>query len=306
MERRVVAVVGPTASGKSDIAFLIAKELKTEIISADSRQIFKELNIGTAKPSKNYLDEIKHHFIDTISITEKYDVGKFVDEARLIIKKLHDENKIPVVVGGSGLYIHSLLYGIFEGPEADDDLRKSLEKEIEKNGIESLVEKLKSLDPETYSRIDKNNPRRIIRAIEVIYKTGKPISQLQKQTTLKPDYDVKLIGLNWDRKVLYERINSRVDKMIANGLVDEVRKIIDQYGSNINIILYTVGYKEVIEYFNGNISMEEMIQLIKRNTRRYAKRQMTWFRKNKEIIWMDVKSESEFPLIAQKIIQTFK
>lgn len=303
MEKRVLAIVGPTASGKSKLAIQIAQKLNSEILSADSRQIYKELTIGTAKPTEEELIKFKHHFINHISINENYNVGKFFKEATEIISKLHNENKIPIVVGGTGLYINSLLYGIFEGPSSDNQIRQTLEKELREIGLHSLLKKLEEVDPETHKRIDKNNPRRIIRALEVYYITGKPISLLQKEKHLKPDYKNFLFGLNWDRKILYERINYRVDKMIKDGLIDEVKFILNKFGENINVVLQTVGYKEVIQFLKNEITYNEMIELIKRNTRRYAKRQLTWFRKDKNIVWFDVQSEENFENITNKIIE---
>ncbi|MEJ5306536.1 MAG: tRNA (adenosine(37)-N6)-dimethylallyltransferase MiaA [Ignavibacteria bacterium] len=302
MERRVLAIVGPTASGKSKLAIKIAQRLKTEIISADSRQIFKELTIGTAKPDEEDLKKIKHHFINHISLNEQYDVGKFVKEAEKIINELHSLNKIPIVVGGSGLYINSLLYGIFEGPSADEEIRQSLEKELREKGLESLCQKLMEFDPETCAKIDKNNPRRIIRALEVYYLTGKPISQIQREKHKTPEFETLIFGLKWERQKLYERINRRVDQMIKAGLIDEVQNILKKFGGDVNVALQTVGYKEVIEFLNEEISYDDMIELIKRNTRRYAKRQLTWFRKDKNIQWIEIQSEDEFEEIAERII----
>lgn len=302
MERRVLTIVGPTASGKSKLGIEIAKHLDTEIISTDSRQIYRELSIGTAKPSNEELNIIKHHFINNVSLIEKYDVGKFVKEAKEIINQLHSKNKIPVVVGGSGLYINSLLYGIFEGPSADNEIRIALEKEINEKGIEALLIQLKNFDPETYEKIDRKNPRRIIRALEVYYLTGKPISQLQKEKHNRPEYEKLIFGLQWERKKLYERINKRVDEMIASGLIEEVKEIVDKFGEDVNVVLQTVGYKEVIEYLKGKINYDEMIELIKRNTRRYAKRQLTWFRKDKNIQWIDVQSEEDLNRVAEQIL----
>jgi tRNA dimethylallyltransferase len=302
MERRVLAIVGPTASGKSKLGIEIAQKLQTEIISADSRQIYKELSIGTAKPNENDLKKVKHHFINHISLIEKYDVGKFVKEANEIINQLHSENKIPIVVGGSGLYVNSLLYGIFEGPSADENIRQELEKELQENGIESLLEKLRKFDLETYEKIDKKNPRRIIRALEVYYLTGRPISQLQKEKNQKSDFENLVFGLQWERKKLYERINQRVDEMINAGLVYEVKEILSKFGEDVNIALQTVGYKEVIEFLKGKISYDEMIELIKKNTRRYAKRQLTWFKKDKNIRWIEIQLEEDFNKVAKQII----
>lgn len=303
MERRVIAIVGPTASGKSELGFLIAKKLNSEIISADSRQIYKELNIGTAKPQKNFLDEIKHHFIDHISITENYDAGRFVKEATEIIKQLHQKNKIPVIVGGSGLYINSLLYGIFEGPSADESIRKNLQYRLKTQGISSLLDELSQVDPVTFEKIDKNNPRRIIRALEVFYLTGKPISVLHLEKHRIPDYEKFLFALDWDRIELYERINKRVDIMIENRLIDEVRYILKNYGESVNVVLQTVGYKEIISYLKTEITLEKAIELIKRNTRRYAKRQLTWFRKDKNINWLKVNLSTKFEEIVDSIIK---
>lgn len=303
MEKRVVAIVGPTASGKTKLGIELAIKLNSEIISADSRQVFKELTIGTAKPDINELMKVKHHFIHHISINEKYDVGKFVQEASEVIRNLHNQNKIPVVVGGSGLYINSLLYGIFEGPPADDLIRKNLELELQNSGIQSLLNKLKKIDPETFDRIDKNNPRRIIRALEVYYLTGFPISVLQKVKHKKPDYEILIFGLNWERKLLYERINNRVEQMIQMGLIEEVKEVISKFGENINTVLQTVGYKETIQFLKNEIDYSEMVELIKRNTRRYAKRQLTWFRKNKDIHWFNLQSEKDFVQIVNQITQ---
>jgi tRNA dimethylallyltransferase len=306
MERRVLAIVGPTASGKTKLAIEIAQFLNTEIISADSRQIYRELTIGTAKPSSDELRKIKHHFINNVSLIEKYDVGKFVKEAKEIINHLHSMDKIPIIVGGSGLYINSLLYGIFEGPSADEEIRIQLEKELREEGIESLLKKLKEVDPETHNKIDKKNPRRIIRALEVYYLTGQPISQLQKEKHHKPDFDNLIFGLQWDRKKLYERINQRVDEMIKVGLVDEVKEIVNKFGEDVNVVLQTVGYREVIDYLKGKTTYNEMIELIKRNTRRYAKRQLTWFRKDKNIQWMEIQSEEDLNKIARQIINQIR
>jgi len=303
MERRVIAIVGPTASGKSEIAFRLAKVLDTEVISADSRQIYKELKLGTVKPPENYLNEIKHYFIDHISISEKYDVGKYVKEAKNVIENLHQRNKIPIIVGGTGLYINALLYGLFEGPSASEEIRYKLEKDFKERGIDFLLYKLKDVDPITYEKIDKNNPRRIIRALEVYYLKGIPISSLHVKT-VKPEYEKYVFGLKWDRKILYERINMRVEMIIESGLIDEVKNLVKIFGRDNQIIIETVGYKEILGFLEGKLTFNETIELIKRNTRRYAKRQMTWFRKNKEIVWLEITSNSEMDSVIQKILQT--
>ncbi len=303
MERRVIAIAGPTCSGKSDIAFQLAKKIQTEIVSADSRQIYKELTIGTAKPPQAYLNEIRHHFINHISITNSYDVGKYSTEAIQIIERIFSQHKIPIVVGGSGLYINSLLYGIFEGPSADIKVRKKLENELLEKGIDFLFEKLKKVDEKTAEKIDRENPRRIIRALEVFEISGRPISQLQSEKPIKRNYDFHIIGINWNRKILYERINRRVDSMMKDGLVDEVEEVLS-FGIDKNLnALQTVGYKEVIDFLERKINYEEMIELIKRNTRRYVKRQMTWFKKDKNIKWLDVGDNLEIDLMVERIMK---
>lgn len=303
MERRVLTIVGPTASGKSKLGLILAQKLNSEIISADSRQIYKELNIGTAKPNKKDLEIVKHHFINHISITENFDVGRFVREAKEIINYLHEQNKIPIIVGGTGLYVNSLLYGIFEGPSANNDVRERLKKLSDTYGLNYLVNLLKEVDPITYKRIDKNNFVRVIRALEVYFLTGVPISKLQREKHVAPDFENFIFGLQWDRKMLYERINARVLSMLDNGLIDEVRNILNEFGEDINIVLQTVGYEECIQFIKGKISLDEMIMLIQRNTRRYAKRQLTWFRKDKNIYWLDINSENDFNDISNYIIQ---
>lgn len=302
MERRLIAIVGPTCSGKSDLAFQIAKELQTEIISADSRQIYNELTIGTAKPPVEYLNKIKHHFIDHISIDETYNVGIYSKESEKIIDDLFSNGKIPIVVGGSGLYISSLLYGIFDSPEVDLEIRKKLEFELEESGLQLLIEKLKKADFKTYSKIDLKNPRRVIRALEVFESTGFPISQLQKMGSSQKNFTFKIFGLNWDRKILYSRINKRVLQMIDAGLIEEVTEIMKNHSPENTTILHTVGYKEVIDYLKGNITQDKMTELIQRNTRRFAKRQMTWFRKNKKIQWLNLQDESDLVSIKKEIL----
>jgi len=306
MERRLIVIVGPTCSGKSDLAFQIAEELNTEIISADSRQIYKELTIGTAKPPQEYLQKVKHHFIDHISIDQDYNVGIYSKQSEEIIEEIFSRNKIPIVAGGSGLYTNALLYGIFESPEIDSEIRKSLEHECEKLGLSFLIKKLKKADLETYLKIDLKNPRRVIRALEVYESTGIPISQLHKMNAVQKSFTSKIFGLNWERKILYSRINERALNMIESGLIKEVEGIIKNHSQENITVLQTVGYKEVIEYLKGNFTRTQMIELIQRNTRRYAKRQMTWFRKQKDIHWFEVKSEKDFSLIKDKIIKKFR
>jgi tRNA dimethylallyltransferase len=306
MERRLIGIVGPTCSGKSDLAFQLAEEFGSEIISADSRQIYKELTIGTAKPPKEYLNKIKHHFIDHISIDQIYNVGLYSRQSEEIIDKIFLKKKIPIVVGGSGLYVNALLYGIFSSLEIDSEIRKGLEHKREKLGLSFLIGELKKVDFETYLKIDLKNPRRVLRALEVYESTGIPISQLHKMNAVQKNFTSKIFGLNWERKILYARINDRVLKMIEFGLIEEVQGIIKNHSPENTTVLQTVGYKEVVEYLKGNIKTPQMIGLIQRNTRRYAKRQMTWFRKNREIHWYNLKNESDISSIKDKILKDFR
>ncbi len=302
MERKVIVIVGPTSSGKTKVGISLAQKLHTEIISADSRQIYKKLTIGTAKPTQDELRTIKHHFIDFLDPDEDYNVSRFETDSLKVIDELISQGKIPIVVGGSGLYIKALTEGIFNSVDTDDEYREELKEKHEKFGDEYLYEELKKVDPQSASGMISQNWKRVMRALEVFHLTGEPIWKMQENYERKVDYNFILFGLNWDRKILYTNIEKRVNEMIANGLVDEVKNILSLgYSKNINS-LNTVGYKEIISYLNNEISLDRAIELIKRNTRRYAKRQMTWFRKTENIYWLTC-DENTFPeqLISQII-----
>jgi len=302
MERKVIVIVGPTCSGKTKVGISLAQKLHTEIISADSRQIYKKLTIGTAKPTQDELRTIKHHFIDFLDPDEDYNVSRFETDSLKVIDELISQGKIPIVVGGSGLYIKALTEGIFNSVDTDDEYREELKEKHEKFGDEYLYEELKKVDPQSASGMISQNWKRVMRALEVFHLTGEPIWKMQENYERKVDYNFILFGLNWDRKILYTNIEKRVNEMIANGLVDEVKNILSLgYSKNINS-LNTVGYKEIISYLNNEISLDRAIELIKRNTRRYAKRQMTWFRKTENIYWLTC-DENTFPeqLISQII-----
>jgi len=292
MERRVIVIAGPTASGKTAFAIKIAEKLGTEIISADSRQLYKNLNIGTAKPSAEELSEIKHHFIDLLEIDEDYNVGKFESHALEVIRKLHSENKIPVVVGGSGLYIKALVDGIFNEVDTDEEYRKELLRLKEEKGNEYLYELLRRSDPVAAAELLPQNWKRIIRALEVLKISGKSIKEFHKSYKREDDLRFFQFALNWDREILYKRIEKRVDIMISQGLVEEVKEVLKAGYRKEQNAMNTVGYKEIISYLEGEISLERAVELIKRNTRRYAKRQMTWFRRDKRIKWFDISSSA--------------
>lgn len=289
MNNKVIVIIGPTASGKTSLAVELAGISNLEIISADSRQLFKYMDIGTAKPTKDELSVAKHHFIDVLEPDEHYSAGKYGEDARIVVNEIIQRNKIPVIVGGSGLYIDALCEGLFnedEDLEKRKNIRKSLEYELSKSGKDELFDKLKALDPESANNYSDKNPRRVIRALEYILVTGKKISLAQKNNLEK-----KLIccyfGINFERNLLYDRINKRVDLMIENGLTEETRKLLDMGFSKDLNSLNTVGYKEIIKYLDGHYSLSDAIDEIKKNTRRYAKRQITWFKRYKDAIWFE-------------------
>ena len=301
MSKLLIVIVGPTAIGKTALAIKLAKHYKTEIISADSRQFYKELNIGTAKPSNKQLQSIRHHLIDNISIRDNYNISQFESDAKKNIDNLFKTKDYAIVVGGSGLYINTILYGIDKMPKVDDSLREKLNSEYLNNGLRNLHDKLKKLDPISYEKIDLDNHRRVIRALEVTISSKKPYSSFLKDSDRKPGYNEVIIGLNTDRTRLHSMINKRVEEMIECGLVEEVKKL--RKFKHLNS-LNTIGYKEIFDYLNSKTSLELSIEKIKTNSRRYAKRQLTYFNSNKKINWFENKYEIKniIKLIDSKII----
>ena len=275
LKNKVIAVVGPTASGKTKFAVELAQKIDGEIISADSRLVYKGFDIGTAKPSIEERGGIPHYMIDIAEPEEDYSAGLYANEAKKVINDIRSRGKIPIVAGGTGLYINILLMN-YDLPkvEPDYELREQLRAQEDLSGI------LAAIDPAAAQNIDKNDRKKLIRAIEIVKKTGRPLAQKINN----PEYDVEWIGLNYPRDVLYERINMRVDEMINSGLVDETKKLLQKHGRIPNL-LYTIGYQEVIQYLDGEFTLEGAVDKLKQNTRRYAKRQLTWFRKNPEIKW---------------------
>tara|TARA_B100000401_G_scaffold436411_1_gene379830 strand:+ start:465 stop:1385 length:921 start_codon:yes stop_codon:yes gene_type:complete len=284
MSKYLITIVGPTAIGKTSLAIKLARNFKTEVISADSRQFYRELNIGTAKPSKDELSAVKHHLINNISVTDKYDISQFESDSTKIINNLFKKKDYIILVGGSGLYIDTILYGIDKIPYVKESIREKLNKEFQNNGLRNLLVQLKKIDPKSYKNIDLNNHRRVIRALEVSISSKKPYSSFLTESVKKSNYNEIIIGLNCDRDKLHSLINKRVDKMIQCGLIEEVEKMIKFKKLNA---LNTIGYKEIFDYLDNNISLEESIEKIKTNTRRFAKRQLTYFRSNKTINWFD-------------------
>ncbi len=301
MERRAIVIVGPTCSGKTSLAINLALKLKSEIISADSRQIYKYLNIGTAKPSVPELNTVQHHFIDCFDPTELYNVSRYEKEVLKTLYILFDKNIVPVIAGGSGLYIKALVDGIVDIVDTDDEYRIELLKLKIEDGNEALYELLVKTDPVSAETMLPQNWKRIIRALEVYKLSGKFIWQLHEEQERNVDAEFIQYGLKWDREILYENINNRVDNMIESGLVEEVKTLLDKkYSPELNS-LNTVGYKEIISYLQNEITLERAVELIKRNTRRYAKRQMTWFNRDKRIKWIEINSANQLDNIAEFI-----
>ncbi|MDX1720548.1 MAG: tRNA (adenosine(37)-N6)-dimethylallyltransferase MiaA, partial [Salegentibacter mishustinae] len=278
----LINIVGPTAIGKTSLAIQLANKFNTEIISADSRQFYKEMSIGTAVPSAEELQAAKHHFIQHISIEDNYNVGDFESEALKKLDELFKNNKIVIMVGGSGLYTKSVLEGLDYFPEVSLEIRQELNLKLEKEGLDSLQQQLHKLDPDYYKIVDLENPHRVIRALEVCISSGKPYSSYLNQPKKKRNFTAISIGLSAEREIIYDRINRRVDLMITEGLMDEAKALFPKRELNA---LNTVGYKELFSYLEGKDSLETAVSEIKKNTRRFAKRQLTWFRKDQEINW---------------------
>lgn len=283
-QKYLLTIVGPTASGKTAMAITLANWLNTEIISADSRQVFKELEIGTAKPTKEELAQAPHHFVNHCQITDRYDVGQFEREVLLKLEELHQQLKVVIMAGGSGLYCKAVWEGLDEFPEIDLSYREALKNELHQHGLGPLLTELEQKDPEYYSIVDQQNPQRIIRALEVIRSTQKTFTSFRNQSTPKVPRNFKNIkvGIEMPREVLYERIDHRMDLMIESGLFEEARDMLPYRQHNA---LQTVGYTEIFRHFDGEYDRMEAIRLLKRNSRRYAKRQLTWFKKDAEIQW---------------------
>ncbi len=280
----LVSIVGPTAVGKTSFAIRLAKEFGTEILSVDSRQFYREMELGTAKPSKEELKTVKHHFIDSHGIAENINAGQYEKIALELLDKLFQKYAIVIAVGGSGLYFQALWEGMDQIPKLDHSIREQLGQELERNGLDSLLEELKRLDPEYYAIVDQRNPQRVMRALEVIRGTGNAYSTYRrKDKSTNRSFQNLKIGLSMDRDQLYQRINQRMDNMISEGLFEEANRLKSFKDHNA---LQTVGYTEVFKYLEGHYDRDEAIRLLKRNSRRYAKRQYTWFNRDSEIIWL--------------------
>ncbi|GAB5562940.1 MAG: tRNA (adenosine(37)-N6)-dimethylallyltransferase MiaA [Winogradskyella sp.] len=290
MTKFLISIIGPTAIGKTALSIKLAQHFSTEIVSADSRQFFKEMNIGTAVPDEGELNAATHHFIQHKSVKEDYSVGDFEKDAIATIKDIHSKHDVAIMVGGSGLYVKAVAKGLDDFPEVDSSIREELNRIHEKDGLKPLQEQLKTLDPTAYNTIAIDNPQRLTRALEICIGTNKPYSSFLTNPEKTRDFETMSIGLIADRPVIYDRINQRVDIMVANGLIDEVKTLVEYKHLNA---LNTVGYKEIFKYLEGEWTLDFAISELKKNTRRFAKRQLTWFRKDNQTKWFDYETNTE-------------
>lgn len=297
--KTLIVVAGPTAVGKTAAAIKLAQHFNTVVVSADSRQFFREMSIGTAKPDAEELATAKHYFINSHSITESFSVGDFEKQGLALLDELFKTHDKVILAGGSGLYIKAICEGFDDLPVADISVRDKLNLQLEEEGITPLQEKLKQADPDYYAQVDLNNPQRIIRALEVFETTGKPFSSYRNATINKRPFNIIKLALDMPREKLYERVNLRVDLMVQQGLVEEVKFLLPYRELNA---LNTVGYAELFDHFDGKTSLDEALLLIKQNTRRFAKRQLTWFRKDKDFSWFD----AGVPDIIDQMIKTIE
>jgi tRNA dimethylallyltransferase len=283
-EKILIVIAGPTAVGKTDISIKLAKTFNAPILSADSRQFYREMSIGTAKPSNEQLKEVPHFFIDNLSISEKYSVGRYESEALEVLNDLYQHQDIVFLVGGSGLFIKAVTEGLDTFPEIDFFIRDELNQQYQKEGLDPILKELERKDPGYFEIVDKKNHRRVIRALEIIRQTNSPFSFFWNKGKNKRRFTTVKMGLNTDREALYDRINQRVDKMMKAGLLNEVKSLYEyKYLSSLN----TVGYKEIFSFIDGALSKEEAIEEIKKNTRRFAKRQLTWFKNSDNLEWFN-------------------
>lgn len=290
---KLLCILGPTAVGKTEIAIEVAQHLNAEIVSVDSRQIYREMDIGTAKPTREEQLAARHHLIDCVDIADSFSVAAYQSLADAAIRNIHNRDKRVMLVGGSGLYFRAIVDGLFEGPSADEAIRKRLRQEAAHQGVEALHTRLRACDAASAARIHPNNLVKVIRALEVYELTGTPISQLQQQWNNKPRYPFIAFGVSLPREQLYRRIEQRVDAMLADGLIEEVERLLARGYSRNSIALQSFGYKEFIVYLDGNCTLDEAIAQLKQNTRRFAKRQLTWFRGDARLKWIERKSTKQ-------------
>ncbi|RAV57515.1 tRNA (adenosine(37)-N6)-dimethylallyltransferase MiaA [Mucilaginibacter rubeus] len=297
-DKTLIVVAGPTAVGKTVAAIKLAQQFDTVVVSADSRQFFREMSIGTAKPDESELAAAKHYFINSHSISESFSVGDFEKQGLALLDELFKVHDKVILAGGSGLYIKAICEGFDNLPVADISVREKLNQQLEREGITTLQKQLQQVDPDYYTQVDLNNPQRIIRALEVFETSGKPFSSYRNATVNKRPFNIIKLALDMPREKLYERINLRVDLMVKQGLIQEVKSLLPYRELNA---LNTVGYSELFDYFDGKTSLDEALLLIKQNTRRFAKRQLTWFRKDKDFVWFDAGAPDVIDQMAKAI-----
>ena len=289
-KKYLIVLAGPTASGKTATAIKLAKAFDAEIISADSRQFYKELSIGTAAPTAEELAQVKHHFVHNLSIEDKYDVADYEQDVLSYLNEYFKTKNVAIMTGGSGLFIDAVCNGLDAIPDISEEIRNRVTKMLEIDGLETLQKEVERVDPEYFQIVDKQNPRRLQRALEVFYQTGKPYSTFRQKNAAERDFDIIKVALLWDRTALINRINARVETMMAQGLLDEVKSVYPKRHLNS---LNTVGYKELFGYLDGKCTLEQAVEQIKINTRQYAKRQMTWLRKNNDYQWFTIDEVDE-------------
>lgn len=295
----ILTIAGPTAVGKTELSLQIAEQIDAEIVSVDSRQVYRELTIGTAKPSTEARERVEHHFIGERCLTNPISAGEYADEANDRIRSIIERDHRPLVVGGATLYLHALQYGLADIPDVDDEVREWLERRLENEGADVLYEELREVDPAQAENADPTKTQRVIRALEVYHGTGNTLSYYHENQPAPP-FTYETIVLNRDREKLYDRINHRVDRMLDEGLLDEVREVMTSEDVQLDEPpLSTIGYREPIQHLSGDLEYEEMVRLVKRNTRRYAKRQLTWFRRYNEYSWLNAESASADEIISQ-------
>ena len=303
MKSPLICIVGPTAVGKTEIAIQLAQHLDAEIVSLDSRQIYRGMDIGTAKPTPDQQRAVPHHLIDCVDVDQPFSVAEYQRLADTAIAEIQERGKRTMAVGGAGLYFRGIIDGLFDGPGADTEIRAKLQREVDEHGNVALHERLRRCDPETANRVHPNNLVRVIRALEIYELTGKPISSLQQQwKTNEPRYPFRAFGLNMPRETLYQRIEERVDQMVEAGLIEEVKGLLDQGYPRNCVAMQSFGYKELIDHLDGKRTFDEAIALLKQNTRRFAKRQLTWFRNDPRIEWLDASQFSSMDGIVDNLI----
>lgn len=307
MSKRIIAIIGPTASGKTALATKLAEKLSGEVVSCDSMQIYRGMDIGTAKPTEDEMRLIPHHMIDIAEPSQRFSVADFVNSARECIDDILSRGKVPILAGGTGLYVDSVIFNIsFPDFNEAPEFRLKMQEVLEKEGKEALHMRLLKLDPEAAEKIHPNNTRRVIRALEVCEATGKTFTQVSKEARRTPEYDAYVLGIETDRVELYKRIDARVDVMMENGLIDEVKRLKESGISRDTTAMQAIGYKELYDCFDGFISLDEAVEKIKQESRRYAKRQLTWFRRNEDIDWVRIDSEENIEKICEKCVDFLK